>query len=386
MKRTFQGGSLVKVANKHGFTWVLRYNEKESGKRKALTLGTHTELPSELDARLEAAKQVAVINNQVKAYTVSQLIAKYNESGQTIRVQTERSYKSALKHIEARWGSVPLPEMLRDLMAVNAWLTDLKTLPTRLSPARPFSKKTKQNVKALLHRLVNCAMLWGYLPVGPNPIALIEVKMPRGVQVKKRLKAPLSVPQFHRLIQDDKLPQHVKVMSTVAMFLGLRISEILSLRWTDIDFEAETIRVERSIVGRDLEGTKSDASEATMPLHPHLAIILKAWSEASEVVNGWVFGSVVTGRPFHRDSLQSDHLQPAGLRIGVPGLGWHTFRHTYRKLMQQFGVQSDIQQMLMRHADLRTTLNYGRDDGNMEVKRAGNHLVIENILKLEGRN
>lgn len=387
MKRSFQGGSLVQVPNRHGFSWVLRYNEKETGKRKALTLGTHIDLPTEFHARLEAAKQTAVINSDVKAYTVNQLVAKFRETDQALRVQTVSSYGSNLKYIEARWGDTPIPEMLKNLLIVQDWLSNLKSFPTLTRPSRPLSKKTKQNVKALLHRLIQCAMLWGYMEVGVNPVALVEIKTPRGVTLpKKRLKVPISVAEYYLLINDPETASHVKVMMTIALFLGMRISEILALRWDDIDLENGKIDISHSVVGRHLEGTKTDASESSLPLHPQLVLIIKAWAEAMPVVKGWVFGSVVTGRPFHRDSLQADHLAPAGKRVGIDGLGWHTFRHTYITLLRECGTQPEVQMMLMRHADMRTTNGYGRDGGNMALKRVANTTVIDNILSLEAAN
>ena len=43
--------------------------------------------------------------------------------------------------------------------------------------------------------------------------------------------------------------------------------------------------------------------------------------------------------------------------MNLDGVGWHTFRHTYSSLLRQLGVDVKVQQELLRHADVRTTLN-----------------------------
>lgn len=86
-----------------------------------------------------------------------------------------------------------------------------------------------------------------------------------------------------------------------------------------------------------------------------------------------------TGRPFHADSLRDDHLHPAGQTIGIPNLGWYAFRHTYRTLLDDLGTPIGVQQKLMRHSDVRTTMNhYG--SAYEKTKRHANSLVASTLL------
>ena len=62
----------------------------------------------------------------------------------------------------------------------------------------------------------------------------------------------------------------------------------------------------------------------------------------------------------HGDVIQKDYLRPAGETVGLLGVGWHTFRHTYRTLIDDVGTPLGVQQRIMRHADIKTTMNtYG---------------------------
>jgi integrase len=114
-------------------------------------------------------------------------------------------------------------------------------------------------------------MRWRYLDVQRNPMSLIEL---RGSS--KRTRKILLVSTEQNLLL--RLPQHCRVMVTLAMCLGLRVSEILGLRWEDVDLEAGSLLVRRSVVNGHVEDTKTEASEDELPLHPEL-VKCTSWVE-----------------------------------------------------------------------------------------------------------
>jgi len=172
-------------------------------------------------------------------------------------------------------------------------------------------------------------------------------------------------------------------MIFIAMLLGLRASEILGLRWEDLkDGESDLgiMNICRSYVGKTVDDTKTPESEQELSMHKDLRLVLDAWKEEQDPVNGWLFGNITTGRPFWRDSLQVDHLRPAGKKVGIPNLGWHDFRHTYRAMMRELKISLEEQKTLMRHADIKTTLGYGGKTP-AEHGRAANAKVVEMLRK-----
>ena len=93
----------------------------------------------------------------------------------------------------------------------------------------------------------------------------------------------------------------------------------------------------------------------------------------------WLFANADTKRPVHGDAIQKDYLRPAGEKIGLQGVGWHSFRHTYRTLIDDIGTPLGVQQRLMRHADIKTTMNtYG--SAFEKTKRRANSRVADLIL------
>jgi integrase len=163
------------------------------------------------------------------------------------------------------------------------------------------------------------------------------------------------------------------------MCLGLRVSEILALQWSDFDFEEGILLVTRSVVHARIGRVKTVYSEDEMPLDPAFASVLLAWREVcSASVEGWVFPNPNTGGVWHASVLQGDILVPAGKKIGVEHLGWHSFRHSYRSMLDACGAPVGVQQKLMRHAQVSTTMKYG--NAYMTEKRKAHGAVVHMVL------
>ena len=79
------------------------------------------------------------------------------------------------------------------------------------------------------------------------------------------------------------------------------------------------------------------------------------------------------------DSL-ANHIKPAAITAGLGNsVGWHTFRHTYSSMLRQLGVDVKVQQELLRHADVRTTMNI-YTQAVSEQKRAAHSSVVRMVL------
>jgi integrase len=72
-------------------------------------------------------------------------------------------------------------------------------------------------------------------------------------------------------------------------------------------------------------------------------------------------------------------IKPAGKQVGLDAVGWHSFRHSYRGMLDDTGANTGTQQGLMRHANVSTTMNiYGR--ASMKAKQEANSKVVQMIL------
>ena len=124
--------------------------------------------------------------------------------------------------------------------------------------------------------LFNAAMRWELIPYQHNPMSLVRVK--DGSKRKKEPKA-LSADEFRRLV--EHIPEPFRTMCIVAMSLGLRVSELLGLKWGAIDWEGSRIAIRQSYVYGQAGDVKTPGSQRWMPLDHSLADILRQHQQRS---------------------------------------------------------------------------------------------------------
>lgn len=390
MKRqSFQQGTVVRRERKRGpDIWVFIYREHD-GRQVPKRIGTVEKYPTKASAEKAAGKLRKGINERREAVFVSDLLDKFEKeikppedenatAEPTVRVVTADSYKSHIKRIREEWGTTRLDVMAKDMMGVEQWVNGLQTLPTKNTKPRQLAKKSRFNFKALLHRLFERAIFWGMLEMQRNPIGLVEVTGKAG---RTRPLVSVTPEVYQKLLNDEELPKHARMMIVLAMCLGLRASEILGLRpEEDFDYGSKTLKVQRSMVGKDQDETKTPESMKVIPLNHELAEEIHGYITAKKLINGWMFGNALTGRPYWRGIMQQDYLKPAGKRAGVEGMGWHSFRHAYRANLAELGEAMEVQQRMMRHTDIKTTMGYG-DPKFEKQRRAANDRIFEMVAK-----
>jgi len=171
----------------------------------------------------------------------------------------------------------------------------------------------------------------------------------------KRLKHPriLGPEEFGRLAAAVKEPFRTMVM--VAGCLGLRVSEIVGLQWGDFDFENHTVLVQRGVVHGYVGDVKTEYSKDHLPLDPLLVDLLGQHRERCyPTAEGWLFANPATGKPYHQEQIQKNHLTKAATEAEIKGgVGWHTFRHSYRSWMDDTGAPLTVQvvQMVLKEPE-----------------------------------
>ena len=151
-----------------------------------------------------------------------------------------------------------------------------------------------------------------------------------------------------------------------------------------MDWDRSTISIARSWVIGEVADTKTEGSAKPLPMDPDLAVVLEEHRERTkEYDSPWMFVNPATGNPFWPSKIRENHLVPAGIAAGIGRVGWHTFRHTYSSLLREHEVDIKVQQALLRHADIRTTMNIYTQAVPRAVREA-NRKVVRNILGKQG--
>lgn len=267
-------------------------------------------------------------------------------------------------------------QIVRNAYVFEKWLSELMTTPGH-GPVRPMSKKSRTNIKWLMHQMVDRAMVWGMLEAREKVIAKVKVKSRPGERT--RVAGMVTVEEFEQMLLDTTVPVIVRMMIAVAMCTGIRASEILGLRWEVVDLENGFISIEVSSVGKEQDDTKTVSSREDVPMCVELRMILMRWKQQLPAINGWVFANPVTGRPYWRDSMQ-EYLLKLGKKMEIENLGWHNFRHTYRRMLDDLGTPLEVQMHLLRHASTAMTLKYGKKKGaKLPLLRPANEQLVATL-------
>jgi integrase len=339
----------------HFFWW-------QEGKRKSKVLGR---FPTKAIAWKAAKPLRDAIETQPQNNsgipTVNKLIVQYRAEKMPQRLDTNRGYESWIRvHILPKWGE----SLITDLQArpVEMWLESLVLAP-----------KSRTHIRGVLSSLWKFAMWKQDVPMQVNPIGLVRVK-----GASKRIRQPrsLTVEQFRLLVSHLREP--FGTMALVCICFGLRISECLALRWSDVDWLNGLLRVEHGIVEQNVDDVKTDESRKSLAIADEFLERLKVWKQTTQFSadSDWIFASPLKiGRlPYSYTGFWRE-LDRAGKAAGLGHMGTHTFRHSYRMWIDAVGTPIGVQQKLMRHSDIRTTMNIYGDAAPADMREAHGKIV-----------
>jgi integrase len=175
-----------------------------------------------------------------------------------------------------------------------------------------------------------------------------------------------------------ELEDPFRTISLVCVCFGLRISECLALKWSDVDWLSGKLSIERGIVKQRVDDLKTIYSGRKMSVDAGMLAVLRACRQSTQFSSDedWVFASPAKhGRqPWSYDQVWRSFLTAAGA-AGIGRLGTHSMRHTYHSWLDAAGTTVAVQQKLMRHGDIRTTMNVYGDVVTNEMQEAHSKVV-----------
>lgn len=382
---THQNGTVV--LDKRTNNWYYRWRDKATGTRPAKLIGSKRQYPTVARAKKAAELFRAEANReQVTAKPGSEVlfdkvIDAYMVEDLPRRVPTRRAILCNLKnHIRPEWGHKPVASL--NPMQVEKWLKGLhhtkKTKDNELVKL-DYTKKTKEHLRDLMRQLVNLAMRHGWVQLGKNPVELVRIVEASCRRPKKRKSVHGEV--FKGLLAAMSWIM-LRTMVILCACLGLRASELVGLKWSDINWVAATVHVQRRVVDGDEDETKTSYSEQLLPLDAAIVQVLKAWREVApfKEESDWIFASPASsGRlPYQSRGLQQAYLRPVGEAMGFGSIGWHSLRHGYRTMLRRLGTPLEVQRELMRHSTIAMTMKYGETE--LPELRIANSAVVGQML------
>jgi integrase len=247
---------------------------------------------------------------------------------------------------------------LRDItpLAVQRFCSNMAT--------SKLSHESRDKIRDVLSSALGKAVDYGLLVSNPAE----KVRMPAERRGRKTSKPFLYPPQFDDLVA--RIPEPYASMVFVAIYIGLRVSELAGLRWNDL--HKDSITVDERFCRGDRGAPKSDASNATIAVNrcvlerihrlKLLTVEVKAGHAVrkyravkSDGLNDLVFQSVKDGKPIRDNNILCRFIKPAAREMGLSWVNWRSLRTSHATWLKMAGADIKDAQAQMRHAHASTT-------------------------------
>ena len=345
-RRRYQKGSIRK-RGKRNPAWELQWWEdyiKDDGsigrRRRSATLGPVSELTLR-EGRKLAEDRLRPVN---QGRLVPQSTMKFRDFVEryfvplffpTLRRSTQKRYRQTLDtHLLPAFGKY----RLCDIGTVDLQRFVLQKMESGLG------WETADHFRNLVSRLFEMAKKWNYYS-GDNPASGVSLPEKRPVR-EKHILQPDQIPCLLALLKEP-----VRTMVLLGILTGMRVGEILGLRRKDVNFASGQIRVEQAYYRGLFGSPKTKGSRRTLPL-PEVLVspLARICEHATQAGEDDLVFQTRNGTPFSDTNLLHRHLKPAGRKLGMPWLSWHTLRRTHATLLQAAGASLRDAQAQLGHA------------------------------------
>lgn len=275
-------------------------------------------------------------------YTIAEGLKDWLQRAQArCQLSTLRDYTSAIyHHLIPIFGNLTIDELTA--LRVKEWLADL-----------PCSNKRKNNILIPLRQLYDEMYHDEIIPRNP----LDRVK---NLPIHTREPQPFTPDEVTRILSE--LEGQERNLIQFAFWTGLRTSELIALRWQDVDLEQNCIHVRIAKVRDHLKGTKTKSGERTITLQPQAREALINQQTYTETLKETVFHNPRYHKPWKDDqAIRRTVWIPALERAGIKYRNPYQTRHTFASTLLSRGEHHMQIAEEMGHKDWgMIRKNYGR--------------------------
>lgn len=283
--------------------------------------------------------QARVFGHAVSRITVDELLDSWLADVKRSHPRsTAWAYEKSVRRLKSALGMYRANDLARNPEPIKVWIRSrevtLKTIRNDLTPLRAvFDQAVVDN------------------QVERNPLDKIKVKRLADSQRKSGYKVdPYSMEELLLLLETaDKHRPEWRPYWQYAFFSGLRPSEQYALQWGKIDWNAETVHIDEAIVERHTKGTKTIASEASIPMMPMARLALKDQQALTGAWSEYVFINPRTKRPIRDYEETSAVLKYLCRKAGIRYRMQKQTRHTFASNLLSGGENPAMVAELLRH-------------------------------------
>jgi integrase len=348
-RRGFQQGSLFKRGTRRK-VWVARWWEdviRTDGThgrlRRSEVIGTVIELPTRRLAMQALSEKLGHINSGNARPQSVRTFGEFVKSEwipvvlPTLKYATQKHYRYMFDaHLIPAFGKRKLREFTRE---------ELQSFLIRKLNGG-LSWETVHHFKCGLSKVLGTAEDWGY--VAENMAQ--KTKLPRRQRgAERKVLTPVQIRSLASAVDEPG-----RSITLLLVLTGLRIGELLALRWSCVDLKGRLLRVVETVYDGHFDRPKTKRSERTIPIGTETADIFSAMRPAHVDGSHLVFATR-EGTPLDRWNLLRKHVKPAAKRLGISLVTWHLLRHSHATMLDGVGTPIGTMQSLLGHSSPEIT-------------------------------
>jgi len=302
---------------------------------KRTTISTKTKNPKEAYSFLENFQiQKEQPKKQTNCFLLSNFKDEYIEFVRPVKSEKYLiSISSSFKQLIAFCGNIPLNEI--DIHILDKFIT------TTFSRTQRGAHHYYRTLKAAFNKAVE----WNYISINP----FTKVKFPK---IQKSF--PVFLTEDELLIILANTPYlHLKDIFTVGFYTGLRLGELINMRWDWINFSQNQITVKCSD-----QFLIKNKKERIVPMTEKVrSILFSRFNSDSHQPNEIIFYRI-RNKTLYQESISKQFKKIIRKSNLSNKIHFHTLRHSFASVLAQKGVSLYIIKELLGHEDLATTQIY----------------------------
>ena len=330
---------------RRGAHYQVRYRDRSghSRRRGARTLAEALDLQAQV--RRDRGRPHVDRSVTFRAYAEDWLVTYTGRTTRGIRESTRADYTRTIER-----DAIPFFGSMR---LADVGPPDVRSFLARIA-RRGVSDNTIRLALAPLRALLATAYEDGAIPTNPAAGVRAIVTRPDREPTENGARA-LTDEELERLL--SKIPERWRLLVRLLGETGLRISEALALRWSDVDLGQHRIEIRRRLYRGRIGPPKSAYGRRTVPVSADLARDLWAARGASRApLDGDPVFASATGTHMNAANLARRVLKPAAEAAAVDWASWHTLRHTCATRLFRAGLNAKQVQVWMGHHSPAFTL------------------------------
>jgi len=355
-RKRFQKGYVRVRKTKKNPYWEGFYREDlrfEDGrvvrKQRAVNLGRVEEIPSKKLAERKLAEKLAEVNDPDyqprSVLTLGAFVdSRYRKLIPPLRKRTTRhGYEVILNHHI-------LPEF-KDRQLAEIAHEDIQGFVNRkLKSGAAWS--TVKNIVSVFSAVYSAALKYGY--VRTNPVRLIE--MP-SEPVRSQQELPTDT-ELQRL--QNALDEPYRTMIWLTCATGVRVSELLGLRWNSVDWKHQCLWVREAVHDGEIDTPKTHRSCRPIRLANAELLKLRQFQRMGPQTkeHAWLFPDTRGTGPFRADNLLEQVMRPAAKKLGIRRVTWHLLRQWHSTVLHDEGIPIKVAQERLGHSRAETTMKH----------------------------